>query len=886
MAKRVFVAYASQDERFRADLEKHLAPLRRQGAVVVWHDQMLPPGADRRATLEAELDTADVILLLLSSHFLASDELQDQQVQRALNRSASCGARVMPVLVRPCVWQLGALSKLQPLPRNGRPVTRWNDPDEAWVDVVEGVLAALAEAPVTTCVGEAPASSRRTGVFVGREKELAALRQALLPHEGAPRPVAVCALHGMAGVGKSYLADKFAAEHADRFPGGIVRVVLDPGEPHREPSSEALLTDIARQIGLPERPDGKRIAARLQSPRTLLHIENGDSRATASAAAKVASALPGCAVIVTGRYRELGRWLGVQVDVSVLPKAQSLALLEQEMGQCIAARDRPAFERLAAALGHLPLALSLAADYLREGYTPDAFLDLLRAEGFQIAPMNPAHPALLADEARAIVAGALELSLTLLRGALGKGADRLLAGFFALGHAPAAGFGPSLGAAIAGLTESDFLRLATNACRHSLLDRVTGERARWTIHPLLAEIARTRADGGAALGRMTDWFVERLDPAINPSGVGGGLRWFEVRDEGAALVSWLPVVPYADLFRVARVGARFAIRHGPFLPWQRFCEHALAVLKEAHACSDVLFTLSHVAQSAGDIDRALKAAQAKLALDRGRGCLSEGARAAGRIADIRKTQGNLSEALRIYREDVVPVFEELADVRSRAITLGKIANILASRGELDEALSLYRNDALPVFEDLSDVRSRAITLGKIADVLVTRGELDDALRIRREEQLPVFRELGDVRSCAFTVSKIADILAAQGEFTEALRLYREEALPVFEELGDVRARTVASAKSADILAAMGEVAEALRIHYEEALPAFEKLGDVYSLLMGRFNIALHLLKRNAPGDRDEAGRLLRLARDAAMAMRVKEAEEIRKTMVRHDFDDQ
>jgi tetratricopeptide (TPR) repeat protein len=886
MAKRVFVAYALQDERFRADLEKHLAPLRTQGAIDVWHDQMVPPGANWQATIEAELDAADVILLLLTSHFLASDELQAQQVQRALNRSASCGVRVVPVLVRPCVWQLGALSTFQPLPRNGTPVTRWNDPDEAWVDVVEGVLAALAEAPVTTRVGGAPASGRRTGIFVGREKELAAMSQALLPDEAAPCPVAVCALHGMAGVGKSYLADRFAAEHADRFPGGIVRVVLDPGEPQREPSSEALLTDIARQIGLPERPDGKRIAARLQSPRTLLHIENGDCRATASAAARVASALPGCAVIVTGRYRELGRWLGVQIDVTVLPQAQSLALLEQEIGQCIGAQDRPAFERLAAALGHLPLALSLAADYLREGYTPDAFLDLLRAEGFQIAPMNPAHPALLSDEARAIVAGAFELSLILLGRALGKDADRLLAGFFALGHAPAAGFGPSLGAAIAGLTESDFLRLATTARRHSLLDRANGERARWTIHPLLAEIARTRADGGAVLGRMTDWFVERLDPAINASGVGGGPRWFEVRDEVAALVSWLPMVPYADLFRVALVGSRFAIRHGPFGPWQRFCEKALAVLEEAHARSDVLFTLSHVAQSAGDVDHALRAAQAKLALDRGRGCLSEGARAAGRIADIRKAQGELSESLRIYREDVVPVFEELGDVRSRAITLGKIANILASRGELDEALSLYRKDALPVFEELSDVRSRAITLGKIADVLMTRGELDDALRIRREEQLPVFRELGDVRSCAFTVSKIADILAAQGEFTEALRLYREEARHVFEKLGDVRARAVASAKSADILAAMGEVDEALRIHYEEALPAFEKLGDVYSLLMGRFNIALHLLKRNAPGDRDEAGRLLRLAWDAAMAMRVKEAEEIRKTMVRHDLEDQ
>lgn len=720
MASRVFLSCAAGDEPFRAELEKHLAPLRREGAAIVWDDHQASAAEDRRAGFEAQLDAADVILFLVTADLLASDTLHDEQIHRALERSQSSGACVVPVLVRPCMWRLGAFAKLQPLPRNGKAVASWPDRDDAWVDVVEGVLALLATTS-SSPRASAAMGGRVTGVFVGREKELAALRAALLPVEGAPCPVAVCALHGMAGVGKSYLADRFAAEHAESFPGGAVRLVLDPGEHAEAPTADALLANIARQLGLPERPDPGPIAARLRNPRTLLHIENADSFATAGAAASVAASLTPAAILVTGRYREMGRTMGfLQVDVSVLAPAQSLELLEKEMGRRITTEERPAFMRFADALGHLPLALSLAADYLREGYTPDTFLELLRAEGFHVAPLDPAHPALLADHARAIVGHAFELSLGMLRGALGKGAERLLPGFFALGHAPTAGVGPSLGAAIAGLPEGDFLRVTTLASRHSLLERVAGTRAMWAMHPLLAEIGRDRSDGAAALGRMTEWFVARLEPAVDASGVAHGPRWAEVLAEIAGLVAWLPVVPHEALSRVVLVSSRFAIRFGPFDAWQHFCERALPVLRDPAVRSEALLTLADVAESAGDLDRALSVAQEKVALDRSQGWLRGAALAAGQIADVLDARGDPDEALRIYHEDVLSVFEELGDEHRCAIAHGKIAEILRALDELDDALHIYRAEVLPVYERLGDVRERAIALGGIADILKAR----------------------------------------------------------------------------------------------------------------------------------------------------------------------
>ncbi|MGB8842601.1 MAG: hypothetical protein WCC64_16190 [Aliidongia sp.] len=155
---------------------------------------------------------------------------------------------------------------------------------------------------------------------------------------------------------------------------------------------------------------------------------------------------------------------------------------------------------------------------------------------------------------------------------------------------------------------------------------------------------------------------------------------------------------------------------------------------------------------------------------------------AAELGDLLAGIGQTAEAESAYRD----VAEAAIDERFRAVARGKIADMLEARGELEEALRIWREEALPVYERLGDVREAAVAKGKIADVLQARGELDEALRIRREEELPVFERLGDVRSAAVTKGKIADVLQARGELDEALRIRREEELPVYERLGDAR----------------------------------------------------------------------------------------------------
>jgi len=161
---------------------------------------------------------------------------------------------------------------------------------------------------------------------------------------------------------------------------------------------------------------------------------------------------------------------------------------------------------------------------------------------------------------------------------------------------------------------------------------------------------------------------------------------------------------------------------------------------------------------------------------------------------IRELQ-RLFEVTRVGSRRDIPVEE---NAKLEVAAMGKVADTLQARGLLDKALRIRREEQLPVFEQLGDMRSRAITLGKIADILQMRGELDEALRIRREEELPVYERLGDVRSRAVTLGQIADILQARGELDEALRIRREEQLPVFERLGDIRERAVTLVRQAKL----------------------------------------------------------------------------------------
>lgn len=136
---RICISYAPTDSKYRARLEHHLASLRRAGLVVLSHDRAIEPGQDVDKAVDLQLATADIVLLLVSPDFMASDACIDRQMETALERHRSGVARVIPVVVRPTEYSTMPFARLQALPIGAKPVSTWRKPDDAWLAVVKGI---------------------------------------------------------------------------------------------------------------------------------------------------------------------------------------------------------------------------------------------------------------------------------------------------------------------------------------------------------------------------------------------------------------------------------------------------------------------------------------------------------------------------------------------------------------------------------------------------------------------------------------------------------------------------------------------------------------------------------------------------------------------------
>ncbi len=140
----LFISYAHEDASLCLRLVKHLSQLRREG-VDGWYDRKITAGTEWEGEIDEHLNSADIILLLISPDFLASRYCYDLEMQRALELHEQKRARVVPVILRPCDWAHSPFSKLNALPRDGKPVVDWKTRDHGFLNVVEGLRVVVAE---------------------------------------------------------------------------------------------------------------------------------------------------------------------------------------------------------------------------------------------------------------------------------------------------------------------------------------------------------------------------------------------------------------------------------------------------------------------------------------------------------------------------------------------------------------------------------------------------------------------------------------------------------------------------------------------------------------------------------------------------------------------
>jgi hypothetical protein len=129
---KLFFSYTHKDARARERLSAHLSLAERQGLVQSWHDRKIPPGADWEGDINDHLNSADIIVLLISADFIASKYCWEREMARALERNDLHEAIVVPVVVAPVDWMGAPFGRLQMLPPSGKPVALWRDKEEAW----------------------------------------------------------------------------------------------------------------------------------------------------------------------------------------------------------------------------------------------------------------------------------------------------------------------------------------------------------------------------------------------------------------------------------------------------------------------------------------------------------------------------------------------------------------------------------------------------------------------------------------------------------------------------------------------------------------------------------------------------------------------------------
>jgi tetratricopeptide (TPR) repeat protein len=371
----VFCSYAHEDASLLGELKTHLAGLQRQGRISTWYDRQIKAGTNWAEVIDTHLESASLILLLVSSDFLASDYCFEIEMQRAMRRHEASTAQVIPIIVRPCDWTHTPFARLQSLPRDGKPVTEWPNSDSAWNDVTASIRRAIDD--LSVLAASAPRATQsaiwnvpypRNSFFTGRNDVLKRLHKQLLA--GHPTDLSQPqAISGLGGIGKTQIAVEYAYRYRQEY-----EAVLWASAESQEALTSSYNT-IAALLRLPEGEASEQkvtiqaVKRWLQTHRNWLFIlDNADDLDL------LPPFLPpemGGHLLLTTRAWNMQR-LAQRLEILTLSPEQGAVFLLRRAGlltpkaklsQAVAAEQTLALQ-LAREMGGLPLALEQAGAYL------------------------------------------------------------------------------------------------------------------------------------------------------------------------------------------------------------------------------------------------------------------------------------------------------------------------------------------------------------------------------------------------------------------------------------------------------------------------------------------------------------------------------------------
>ena len=143
MAIPVFFSYSHKDEIYKKTFETHLSILQKQGYISIWTDRKIMVGDDWEDEINLNLQSAKIIFLLVSANFLASEYCYDTETVYAIEQHQKGNAVVIPLILKPCLWEKSNFKHIQACPENGKPISTWKNKDQAWLNVSQHIVEVI-----------------------------------------------------------------------------------------------------------------------------------------------------------------------------------------------------------------------------------------------------------------------------------------------------------------------------------------------------------------------------------------------------------------------------------------------------------------------------------------------------------------------------------------------------------------------------------------------------------------------------------------------------------------------------------------------------------------------------------------------------------------------
>lgn len=631
--------------------------------------------------------------------------------------------------------------------------------------------------------------------FVGRQRELAELKNAALSNHGSR----LYYLTGMGGVGKSSLAIRLAYLLRPLFTDGVLWIQRGQTDPMTglQLMAKGYNEDVSQYSDIASR--ASRVRDILKDKRVLLIIDDvGPEDAIAPLLPSLGSAF----VIVTSRLDDIADMHG-GVAYTIAPfdplKSESLLLFSKIMSDERVQAGESIFIAIAKLLGELPLAIVLAAHWLnkRPHLPASALKERLEKAG---------SISLLRDRYRSV-----RLTFDLSYDALPSAQQHFFAALWVFA-------GESFDAAAAAFV----VDIDTQLAEDYLVDLGTISliqapgNGRYSLHPLLREFSRQQKQDPNWLARMVTYYIDLLaQPASDYLDQ-------EVSNVLAALDAAQTIPLLNELLRGVLAAYRFLRRHGHYARLQQYLQQALEIvsdeedLQQAH---QILLYLGHVAQRLGESESATTNYEEALTLAQ---LLEED--------DVIRTsllalgahqhrQGKLIEAGRQY-EAALPL-ADVADRDQRIALLTNLGLLAADRGEFDQAETYYQNALALAREETWRPRRLINVLHNYGGFLTMCGRYDEA-HLYLEEGSHLARESGDAELQSRLFGNWGLLYLEKGEPETAVNLF-EEGLHLAQESGHVQQICRQLTNMGRLAIAEGEYIEATN-NFQAALKLAQQIG--------------------------------------------------------------